>query len=365
MVPKNSSMFHGDLPQFPLPCNTSCNYRRTKTMQCFDWSKDVESFSLQSPRDPTTDQWKTSILLFPLHLHPLGFAVLWISAACILPLLRSCLWTSIVLEGKNKMLTKAATPWHFLPLREANAGQRRREQLILSVHPGELSPNHETKENSKATSRSYYWLPQLWIRGRDKPSLKTVTQPKPNSMRPFSLWCTWKQDKGTTLNTGTRALSSTRRDAEAGDRSHAAAGTDWPAWKLAELESRIFATCQNIKGLFSTMAFNPSASIIFQGCTQTVYKLCHLVPRRWMKHSPPCPSEGNKKSGLNIFLLLFQLTLSYYLCNYKFLSKFCPITINWAQHICLYTYSELMTTWGKLPGSEHGHCVHPAIIKVH
>lgn len=203
MLPKTSSMFHGDLPQFPLPCNTLCNYRRTKTMQCFDWSKDVESFSLQSPRDPTTDQWKTFILLFPLHLHPLGFAVLWISVACILPLLRSCLWTSIVSEGKNKMLTKAATPWHFLPLREANAGQRRREQLILSVHPGELSPNHETKENSKATSRSYYWLPQLWIRGRDKPSLKTVTQPKPNSMRPFSLWCAWKQDKGTTLNTGT------------------------------------------------------------------------------------------------------------------------------------------------------------------
>ena len=139
-------------------------------MQHFGWSKDVESFSLRSPRDPTTDQWKTSVLLFILHLHPWGFAVLQILVACILPLLCSCLWASLILEGKNKMLTKGLTSRHFLPLREADAGQRWREQPV-SVRPGELSPNRETKENSKVTSRSYYWLPQLWIRGRDKPGL--------------------------------------------------------------------------------------------------------------------------------------------------------------------------------------------------
>ena len=130
---KNSSMFHWDFPQFPLPCNTSCNYRRTKTTQHFGWSKDVESFSLQSPKDPTTGQWKTSVLLFLLHLHPWGFAVLWILVACIFPLLCSRLWASLLLGGINKMLTKDVTARHFLPLMEADAGQRQREQPILSV----------------------------------------------------------------------------------------------------------------------------------------------------------------------------------------------------------------------------------------
>ena len=66
-----------------------------------------------------------------------------------------------------------------------------------------LVPIIRLKKSSKVTSRSYYWLPLLWIRGTDKPGLKVVTPPKPNSMRLFSLWCVWKQDKRTTLNTGT------------------------------------------------------------------------------------------------------------------------------------------------------------------
>lgn len=144
------------------------------------------------------------------------------------------------------------------------------------------------------------------------------------------------------------ALLSTMRDAEAGDRSHTAAGTDWPVWKLADLESRIFATCQNIRGLFSTMAFNPSTSIICRDAHRLCTN-CHLVPCRQMKHSPHVQvctptglhihweHEGNKKSGLNILQLLFQLTLSYRLCNCKSLSKFCPITIKWAQHVYIFT----------------------------
>ena len=145
------------------------------------------------------------------------------------------------------------------------------------------------------------------------------------------------------------ALLSTMRDAEAGDRSHAAAGTDWPVWKLAELESRTFATCQNIKGLFSTTAFNLSASIILQGCRQCTNSATWFHVGRWsiLPHVQVCTPtslrihwerEGSKKSGLNILLvLLFQLTLSYCSCNYKFLSKFCPITINWAQHVYILT----------------------------
>lgn len=96
--------------------------------------------------------------------------------------------------------------------------------------------------------------------------------------------------------------------------------------------------------------------------------LCHLLPRRQTEHSPPCTSlhthkfahplehEGNKKYGLNILLLLFH---PYCSRNYKFLSKFHPLTVNSA---CLCIYSKL-TTWGKPRGSEHKHCIHPAIIK--
>lgn len=179
-------------------------------MQHFSWSKDVESFLLLSPWDPTTDQWK-NLCFVVSSSTPMGLCCFMDTGSMYTPSPCSRLWASLVLEGKNKILTKGVTPWHFLPLREADAGQRQREQPVLSVHPGELSPNRETKENSKMTSQSYYWLPQLWIRGRDKPGLTMVTQPKPNSMRLFSLWCAWKQDKKTTFNTGTSSSLEYRK----------------------------------------------------------------------------------------------------------------------------------------------------------
>lgn len=291
-------MFHWDLPQFPLPCNTPCNYRTTKTTQHFGWPKDVESFSLWPPRDPTTDQWKTSILLFLLHLHPWGFAVLWILVARILPLLCSCLQASLILERKNKMLTKCITSRRFLSLRVADAGQRWREQPILSAHPGELSPNHKTKENSKVKSRSYYWLPQLRMRGRDKPGLKIESQANPNSMRLFSLWCVWKHDKWTTLNTELLVLLSTIRDAEPWDRSHAAASTNWPAWKLAEHESKIFLPCaKTSKDRFLRQLSSHPPPYFCRQAHKTVYKLCHLVPCKQMMHSSPCTSLHTRKFG--------------------------------------------------------------------
>lgn len=101
------------------------------------------------------------------------------------------------------MLTKCVTPQYILLLREAEAGQR--EQPVLSVLPGELSCKHETEENSKVTGRSYYWLPQLWTGVKTSqawPGL-LATQPKPNSVRLFSPWRVWKQDKRTILNTRT------------------------------------------------------------------------------------------------------------------------------------------------------------------
>lgn len=248
----------------------------------------MESFSLWSPKDPTTDQWKTSVLLFLLHLHPWGFAVLWILLACILPLLHSCLWASLISEGKNKKLTKYVTPWHFIREKQMRGRGKGNNQYCWYTQE---NWEHKTKENSTLTSRSYHWLSQLWIRGRDKPA----TQLKPNSVKLFSFWCWWKQDKRTTLNTGTSSpLEYHERCWSWGQIScscwHrlASVKAGW-AWK------QDFATHQNIKRLLSTMTFNPPASRILQGRTQTVYKPCHLVPRRRMKHSPPCTSLHTHK----------------------------------------------------------------------
>lgn len=153
-------------------------------------------------------------------------------------------------------------------------------------------------------------------------------------MKLFSLWCAWKEDTKTTLNTATSS-PLVLRGAAAGDKSQTTASTDLLVWKLADFESSNFATWPNIKGLFFTTAFNPSSSIILQGCTQTVCKLYYLLSHRHTEHSPPCTSlhthkfthalehEESKKYGLNV-------TLSYCSCKPKFLSKSCPLTVNLA-----------------------------------
>lgn len=113
---KNSSIFQRNLPQFPLLCDTPRNCR-TKTTQHFGWLKDVESFSPKFPRDPSTDQWKTSILLFLLSLLPLG---LW----CFMDIGSMYTPSSILVSlgrcdlKRNKMHTEDITLW------EADIGQR-------------------------------------------------------------------------------------------------------------------------------------------------------------------------------------------------------------------------------------------------
>lgn len=91
-----------------MPCSTPCNSRRTKTMQHPGWSKQVESFPLWSPRDLTTDQWKSSVLFVSSPSTSLRLCCFKdMGSMCTPPLLCLCLRASLILEGKNKMLTRS------------------------------------------------------------------------------------------------------------------------------------------------------------------------------------------------------------------------------------------------------------------
>lgn len=106
-----------------MPCSIPCKYRRICSILA---GQNKQNPFHSGPQEILlVISEKPLFCLFLLHPHPCGFVGLRILVVCILPLTCLHFWVSLILDGKNKMLTRSV----ILLTLSASEGSRCRAEV--------------------------------------------------------------------------------------------------------------------------------------------------------------------------------------------------------------------------------------------